>query len=173
MANERERIYLLGMPGLSGEESPPSCNIDDKLDAFEAERDYLLDMCRKDKVDTYDPGKETTLLRILQLTLPKEYDAAQKTLMDLVRARKAGETGELDSITNLEDNIRKNYSIDWLPAYKKLRTELINIWQLAKRRRKEDDMKTNGGHPVLPILQGHDQPGREQRACYSCGQRGR
>ena len=172
IVKERERIYLLGMPGSSGEVFPPRCNMEDKLDQLEAERDFLLDMCPRDKIDTYETGKETTLVRILQLTLPAEYDGAQKTVMDLVRFRKATKSGTLDAITNLEDNVRKNYSVDWLPPYKELRTELINTWQLAERRRKEDGRKSKGGHPVLPILKGHDQPGPEQRACYGCGQRG-
>ncbi len=87
---------------------------------MEAERDYLLDMCPKDKIDEYDAGKETTLVRILQSTLPKEYDGAQQTVMDMLRFRKASESGGLVSITNLEDNVRKNYSIDWLPDYREL-----------------------------------------------------
>jgi hypothetical protein len=172
VVKERERIYLLGMPNSSGEVFPPRINMEDKLDSLEAERDYLLDMCPKDKVDTYDPGKETTLVRILQSTLPKEYDSAQKTVMDMMRFRKASESGGMESITNLEDNVRKNYSIDWLPDYIELRTELINTWQLAERRRKEEGRRSKPGHPVLPILQGHDQPGPEQRPCYGCGQRG-
>ena len=72
----------------------------------------------------------------------------------------------------MEDNVRKNYSVDWLPPYKELRTELINTWLLAERRRKEGGMKSKAGHPVLPILRGHDQPGPDQRSCYGCGQRG-
>jgi hypothetical protein len=163
VVKERERIYLLGMPNSSGEVFPPRINMEDKLDSLEAERDYLLDMCPKDKVDTYDPGKETTLVRILQSTLPKEYDQAQKTVMNMMRFRKASESGGMESITNLEDNVRKNYYIDWLPDYMELRTELINTWQLAERRRKEEGRRSKPGHPVLPILQGHDQPGPEQR----------
>jgi hypothetical protein len=92
--------------------------MEDKLDQLEAERDFLLDMCPKDKIDTYETGKETTLVRILQLTLPAEYDGAQKTVMDLVRFRKATESGSLNAITNLDDNVRKNYSIDGFPHTK-------------------------------------------------------
>jgi hypothetical protein len=172
VVKERERIYLLGMPGPTGEVFPPRINMEDKLDSLETERDYLLDMCPKDKHDTYDPGKETTLVRILQATLPKEYDPAQKTVMDLVRIRKMSELGALDSITNLEDNVRKNYSVDWLPPYAELRTELINAYQLMERRRSEAGANQKRGHPVMPILQGHDQPGPDQRACYGCGQKG-
>ena len=172
VVKERERIYLLGMPGPSGEVFPPRINMEDKLDSLETERDFLLDMCPKDKHDTYDPGKETTLVRILQATLPKEYDPAQKTVMDLVRIRKMSETGSLDAITNLEDNVRKNYSVDWLPPYAELRTELINAYQLMERRRSEAGANQKKGHPVMPILQGHDQPGPDQRACYGCGQKG-
>jgi hypothetical protein len=71
---ERERVYLLGMPGPTGEAFPSRCNMKEKLDSLETKRDFLLDMCPKDKHDTYDAGKETTLVRILQQTLPKEYD---------------------------------------------------------------------------------------------------
>ncbi len=128
--------------------------MEDKLDQLEAERDFLLDMCPKDKIDTYKTGKETTLVRILQLTLPAEYDGAQKTVMDLMRFRKATESGSLDAITNLEDNVRKNYSVDWLPPYKELRTELINMWQLAERRRKEDGRNLKGGTLSYLFLKG-------------------
>jgi hypothetical protein len=172
VVKERERIYLLGMPGPSGEVFPPRINMEEKLDSLETERDYLLDMCPKDKHDTYEPGKETTLVQILLRTLPKEYDPAQKTVMDLVRIRKMSEMGSLDAITNLEDNVRKNYSVDWLPPYNELRIELINAYQLMERRRSEAGANNKRGHPVMPILQGHDQPGPEQRACYGCGKRG-
>ena len=78
----------------------------------------------------------------------------------------------MDLITNLEDNVRMNYSTDWLPPYAELRTELLNEYHLQERRRAEEGRKQKGGHPVLPILQGHEQPGPEQRACYGCGQKG-
>ena len=86
--------------------------------------------------------------------------------------RKAGVEGNLAGITNLEDNVRMNYCEDWLPDYTELRTELVNEFHLHERRRAEENQTHNGGHPVLPILQGHDQPGPEQRPCYGCGQRG-
>ncbi len=73
VVKERERIYLLGMPNSAGEAFPPRCNIEDKLDALEAKRAFLLDLCPLDKQDTYDEGKESTLVRILLKTLPKEF----------------------------------------------------------------------------------------------------
>jgi hypothetical protein len=72
----------------------------------------------------------------------------------------------------LEDNVLKNYSVEWLPHYDELRTELISTWRLMERRRKEDGKNHKGGHPALPILAGHDQPGPHQRKCYGCGQLG-
>jgi hypothetical protein len=46
---ERVRNYHLGMPDpKSGEAFPPRCDIDAKLDALEAEREYLIEMCPKD-----------------------------------------------------------------------------------------------------------------------------
>jgi hypothetical protein len=76
------------------------------------------------------------------------------------------------TITNLEDNVRINYSTDWLPPYIELRTELVNEYHLQERRRAEEGKKHKGGHPVLPILQEHEQPGPKQRARYGCGQKG-
>ncbi len=74
---ERTRIYLLGMPGKDGEVFPPRCNMETKLDLLETEREYLLEMCPKDKRDTYEDAKEHTLVRILLKTLPAEYDGGQ------------------------------------------------------------------------------------------------
>ena len=170
---ERERVYLEGMPDSSGVAFPPRVNMEDKLDTLEAEREYLLDMCPKDKIDDYDVGKETTLTRIVLSKVPAEYDAAVKSVHDMVRFRKAGEAGELAKITNLEDHSRKNYSSDWLPPYEELRTELIDTWHLFERRRKEAGKGVSkGSTPVLPILNGHDQPGPNQKRCYNCGQTG-
>ncbi len=69
-------------------------------------------MCPKDKHNTYEEGKETTLVRIVIRLLPKEYDAAVKSVRDLVRFRKAVAAGTLDKISNLEDVSRMNYSED-------------------------------------------------------------
>ena len=172
VVKERERVYLLGLPNSSGEPFPPRCNMEDKLDSLEEEREYLLDLCPVDKQDQYEEGKETTLVRILLRTLPKEYDASVKAVQDLVRLRKASAEGQVGFITNLEDNVKKNYSSDWLPNYDELRAELIAAWRLMERRRKEDGKIQKGGHPTLPILAGHEQPGPHQRICYGCGKSG-
>jgi hypothetical protein len=172
LVKEREEVYLTGMPNANGEGFPPRCNMVDKLNALEKEREFLLDMCPKDKQDTYDAGKESTLVRIPLKTLPKEYDGAIKECKSLLRFRKVNSLGKLDSISNLEDNVRMNYSEDWLPEYAELRHELLNEFYLQERRRKEEGKHHKGGHPVLPILQGHEQPGPEQRPCYGCGQQG-
>jgi hypothetical protein len=172
LVKKREIIYLTGMPNSNGEVFPPRCNMVDKLNALEKEREFLMDMCPKDKQDSYNNGKESMLVRILLATLPKEYDCAVKECRSLVRFRKASSERTLDSISNLEDNVRRNYSEDWLPNYMELRTELVNEYHLAERRRTEDGMKHKESHPVLPILQGREQPGPEQRPCYGYGQRG-
>jgi hypothetical protein len=112
---EREERYRLGMPNSSGEAFPPLTNMKDKLDEREAEREWLLDMCPKDKQPTYDEGKESTLVRIILRFLPKEYDAAVKEVRSFVRFRKAGAAGTMDKTSNLEDITRINYSEDWLP----------------------------------------------------------
>ena len=61
---ERVRLYLLGMPDSHRVAFPPRVNIQNKLDTLE-EREYLLEMCPAELRDTYDDGKEETLIRLL------------------------------------------------------------------------------------------------------------
>jgi hypothetical protein len=51
---------------------------------------------------------------------------------------------------------------------------LVNSYQLQERRRKElgKRIRKHPGHPVLPILPGHDQPDPHQRRCFGCGELG-
>jgi hypothetical protein len=79
-----------------------------KLDELEEEREYLLKMCPADMRDTYEDGKEETLVRLLVRLLPAEYDQAVKAVKDLAILRKYSEGGMLDAITNCEDNTRAN-----------------------------------------------------------------
>jgi hypothetical protein len=72
---KREDFYLAGMPNANGDVLSPRCNMEDKLNALEKEREFLLDLCPKDKQDGYDNGKETMLVRIILKHIPKEYDA--------------------------------------------------------------------------------------------------
>ena len=171
---DRAKIYLLGMPDSNGEVFPPRVNMENKLDKLETEREFLLEMCPKDKRETYDTGKESTLVRILLRTLPAEYDQAVKSVRDLTKLRKYGAMGDMTLITNKEDNTRTNYDDEWLPPYDELRIELVNSYQLQERRRKElgKQIRKHPGHPVLPILPGHDQPGPHQRRCFGCGELG-
>jgi hypothetical protein len=145
-----------------------------KVDKLETEREFLMEMCPKDKRDNYDTGKETTLVRIIIRTVPQEYDQAVKSVRDMTKLRKYGMKGDLTQITNKEDNTRINYDDEWLPPYDELRFELINSYKLQERRRKElgKAIKKHPGHPVLPILAGHDQPGPHQRNCFKCGEMG-
>ena len=60
---ERVRKYHLGMPDAkSGEPFPPRCDMEAKLDALEAEREYLVEMCPREQRETYEDGKESTLV---------------------------------------------------------------------------------------------------------------
>jgi hypothetical protein len=171
---ERAKHYLLGMLDKDGEVFPPKCNMEIKLDKLETAREFLLEMCPKDKRDTYDTGKETTLVRIVLRTIPQEYDQAVKSVRDLTKLRKYGVMGDLTQITNKEDNTRTHYDDEWLPPYDELRIELIDSYQLQERRRKElgKSIRKHPGHPVLPILPGHEQSGPHQRNCYGCGELG-
>ncbi len=128
LIQERVRTYLLGIPDHNGAAFPPRCDMEVKLDVLETEREYLIEMCPKDKRNAYQDGKEETLIRIILNHLPAEYDSAVKAVRDLSRLIKYGEGGDISQITNLEDNSRLNYSADWLPAYPELRVELINAY---------------------------------------------
>jgi hypothetical protein len=64
MVKERNRVYLLGLSYSSVESFPPRCNMEDKLDSLQEEREYLLDMCPLDDQNFYEEGKEATLVRI-------------------------------------------------------------------------------------------------------------
>jgi hypothetical protein len=145
-----------------------------KLDALEAEREYLVEMCPREQRENYDDGKECTLVRIILRLRPKEYDDAVKTVMDLHRFRLYAQDGDLSKITNLEDNSRVIYNSDWLPNYSELRKALIDSYLLQKRRRDENNqsVRKSPGHPVLPVVQGFDQPGPQERVCYGCGEKG-
>jgi hypothetical protein len=61
-------------------------------------------------------------------------------------------------LTNLEDNVRKNYSVDWLPPYVELRTELINAYQLMERRRLEAGANQKKGHPLCQFFRDTTSP---------------
>jgi hypothetical protein len=139
----------LGIPDPNGQAFPPRVNMEIKLDELEKEREHLLKMCPADMRDTYEDGKEKTLVRMLVRLLPAEYDQAVKAVNDLARLRKYSEGGQLDAITNCEDN----YATDYLPNYTELRFELINAYQLAERRRVEMNQKGGKkGHPSFPIM---------------------
>jgi hypothetical protein len=134
---EKTRIFLLGMPGKDGEVFPPRCNMKTKLDLLETEREYRLEMCPKDKRDTYEDAKKHTLVRILLKTLPAEYDGAVKSVRDLIKLRKYGVMGDFSGISNKDDHTRTNYDSKWLPPYDELRVELVNSWQLQESKEKE------------------------------------
>jgi hypothetical protein len=147
LIQERVRNYLLGMPDGNGKAFPARCDMETKLGTLETEREYLIEMCPKDKRDTYQDETEQTLVRMILRFLPAEYDASVKAVRDLSRLRKYGEQGGITAITNLEDNSRLNYSVDWLPDYLELRMELINAYPLAKRRRDEKGQGENKKRP--------------------------
>ncbi len=92
---ERVRLYLLGLPDSHGVAFPPRVDIEAKLDMLEEEREYLLEMCPSELRDTYEDGKEETLIWLLLRHLPAEYDMAVKTVKDLARLRKYSESGNL------------------------------------------------------------------------------
>ncbi len=56
---DRIRKYLLGMPEeKSGKAFPTRCDMEQKLDELEAEREYLLEMCPKEQRETYEDGQD-------------------------------------------------------------------------------------------------------------------
>ena len=166
---ERVRKYLLGMPDKNGVAFHPRVNMPDKLAQLEQERDYLLRMCPKEKHKDYDEGKETTLVRLILNTLPAEYDDAVQNVRNLMRIREMIKSGDMESITNLDDAVKINYDTSWLPPYKELRVGLVNAWTNKKRRWDEQSgSKNKEGHPTM--LLGEDV--KKEKRCYGCGQLG-
>ncbi len=59
--------------------------LEEKLNALEAEHEYLLEMCPVDKRDNYKPALMVTLVRLILDNLPKEYDATVKYVRNLYK----------------------------------------------------------------------------------------
>ena len=130
---------------------------------------YLLRVCPKDKHKDYDEGKETTLVRLILNHLPSEYDDAVQNVRNLMRIREVLKSGDMDSITNLDDAIKINYDTSWLPPYRELRVGLVNAWMQKKRRWDERSvLKNKEGHPTMMLS---DEPKKDRR-CYGCGHLG-
>ncbi len=82
-----------------------------------------------------------------------------------MRIREMVKSGNIDSITNLDDAIKINYDTCWLPPYAELRVGLVNAWMRMKRR--WDEM---GGAKNKVMLLG--EGGKAEKRCYGCGQFG-
>ncbi len=169
---ERVGLYLLGMPDPNGSPFPPRVNMEIKLNELEEEREYLLKMCPADMRDTYEDGKEETLVRLLVRLLPAEYDQAVKAVKDRARLRKYSEGGMLDAITNCEDNTRANYATDYLPNYAVSSSSTPGSSQKGAGYVEINKKGGEKGHPSFPIMDGHTQPGPGNQSCCRCGTKG-
>ena len=92
--------------------------------------------------------------------------------MDLVRIRKMSETGSLDASTNLEDNVRKNYSVDWHLPYVELRTELINAYQFMERRRLKAVQFKIKDTPLCQFFKGTNSPDQTKGRATAADKKG-
>jgi hypothetical protein len=100
---EKERLL---MPNSSGNKFPMLLReMENKQEEFEAEREWILDMCPKGDESTYENGKETFLVRMMVDFLLKENDTAVQELLvrSLKRAHTAGEAVTRTVISPLED----------------------------------------------------------------------
>lgn len=166
---ERVQRYLLLMPDSNGVAFPPRVNMVEKLNQLEEERNYLLRMCPKEKHKEYEEGKEATLVRNILHHLPAEYDDAVSGVRTLMKIREMIKTGDVSSITNLDDAVRINYDTSWIPPYAELRVGLVNAYMKMKKRWDQaSTARGKAGHPVMMTL-GDEK--REKR-CYGCGQFG-
>jgi hypothetical protein len=167
---ERVRKYLLCMPNAQGVAFPHKCNMKDKLDDLEEERDYLLRMCLKSMHKNYEEGKETTLVRNIINCLPAEYDDAVQNVRNIMKIREMMKNGNINSLTNIiDDAIKINYDTSWLPPYAELRVGLVNAWLKLQRRWGEQSVSRNKvGHPVMII----GDEGKSEKTCFGCGEKG-
>jgi hypothetical protein len=125
LIQERVRKYMLAMPDNNGVAFPSRVNMPDKSDKLEEERNYLLRMCPKEKHKDYEEGKESTLIRNIINCLPSEYDEAVQNVRNLMRIREMVKSGNIDSITNLDDAIKINYDTSWLPPYANIGVKMV------------------------------------------------
>ena len=138
---ERVQRYLLLMPDSNGVAFTPRVNMVEKLNQLEEERNYLLRMCPKEKHKEYEEGKEATLVRNILHHLPAEYDDAVSGVRTLMKIRKMIKSGDVSSITNLDDAVRINYDTSWIPPYAELRVGLVNAYMKMKKRLVKESKK--------------------------------
>ena len=166
---ERVRKYLLLMPDSNGIAFPHRVNMVEKLNQLEEERNYLLRMCPKEKHKDYEEGKESTLVRNILHHLPVEYDDAVQQVRTLMKIREMIKTGDVSTITNLDDAVKINYDTSWIPPYAELRVGLVNAYMKMKKRWDQaSTAKNKTGHPVMLTL----DDGKTDKRCYGCGQYG-
>ena len=70
-------------------------------------------------------------------------------------------------VTTDRDLRFQNFSEDWVPPYKELRTALVDSYLFMKKRW---DKYSNGSKvPAMMLVGGHPQPGPGNIVCYACG----
>ncbi len=51
-----------------------------------------------------------------------------------MKIREMIKTGDVSTITNLDDAVKINYETSWIPPYAELRVGLVNVYMKMKKR---------------------------------------
>ena len=122
----REEVSLLGMPDRAGGLAyPPYCDMIKKLNRLETERSYCTKACPVDMRPTYKYCQESTLVSMIIEHLPIDYDSAVKEVRNVMKMRKMIQGDSAAGVTTDRDLRLQNFSEDWVPPYKELRTALV------------------------------------------------
>ena len=145
----REELYSDGMPTAKGQPGfPAGVNMEDKLRILQGERIALFKMCKPSKRKEYEYGKESKLVKIvLKCLRNSEYQEAIDTLLQEIKMKRNFDsrlpvfnpvTQLLELPTQIEENEinddwdYRNYSDDWLPPWKDLKSKLISVFKAKK-----------------------------------------
>ena len=181
----REQIFSDGMPKGKGQPAfPPNVNMEDKLRELQAERIELWKMCVPSKRDTYEFGKESTLVKIVLKHLRNtKYQSSVDKLLSEIKIKKQlqammptidAETGNLimpkvstDVIS--DDWEYRNYSDDWLPSWLELKSKLISEYKL---RQFSSASKSESSSSKLPVMLAPGFGSTPKIQCFGCGEFG-
>ncbi len=86
-----------------------------------------------------------------------------------MKIREMIKSGDVSTITNLDDAVKINCDTSWIPPYAELRVGLVNVYMKMKKWWNQASMsKSKTDHPVMMTL----DDGKTEKRCYGCGQSG-
>ena len=138
----RERRFEQGMPKHAGAQPfPKGIDIEAKMRQLRQESMALRKMCPAENRDTYEYGKEKTLVKIIMKHIQvTEYKHPLKELMLEMklermvnrRANAGANQAVVDDDADVDDWEYRNYKDDWVPSFERLRLKLMSYYKEKK-----------------------------------------